>query len=176
MTVVFAPSLAGQEVPEVVRRSVTNMTVSKTIGICDTQPVTIEGLQSLLRGCNDMQVIGAATSLYSGLEMVKSHAPSLVLIDKAFGLPAVMDWLSGLRGTGTLCAVWGISMNEAEALRLMQAGAHGVMRKTADTASTTTTRHSFMVIYSIRMVIGGANFIGSPRAGQLPAPSAVSAA
>ncbi len=111
------------------------MTFSKTIGICDSQPVTIEGLQSLLRDCNDMQVIGTATSLYSGLELVKDHAPSIILIDKAFGLPAVMDWLADLRRTETFGVVWGISMNEAEALRLMQAGAHGVMRKTVDALS-----------------------------------------
>ncbi len=113
----------------------TNMTFSKKIGICDSQPVTIEGLQSLLRDCNDMEVVGTATSLYSGLELVKDHAPSIILIDKAFGLPAVMDWLADLRRTQTFGVVWGISMNEAEALRLMQAGAHGVMRKTADSPS-----------------------------------------
>jgi len=111
------------------------MTFSKTIGICESQPVTIEGLQSLLRDCNDMKVVGTATSLYSGLELVKDHAPSIMLIDKAFGLPAVMDWLADLRRTPTFGVVWGISLNEAEALRLMQAGAHGVLRKTADSQS-----------------------------------------
>src|SRR3989442_112165 len=96
-----------------------NMTLMKTIGICDCQPVTIAGLQSLLRDCNDMQVIGAATDLLSGLELVKAQAPSIMIIDKAFGLPAVMDWLSNLRNTGTSSVVWGMAINEAEALRLM---------------------------------------------------------
>jgi len=77
--------------PEVARGWMKNMTCSKTIGICDSQPVTIEGLQSLLRDSDDMQVVGTATTLYSGLELVKDHAPSILLIDKAFGLPAVMD-------------------------------------------------------------------------------------
>jgi len=83
------------------------MMVFKTIGICDTQPVTIEGLRSLLRSCNDMQVVGSATSLYGGLELVKNHTPSVVIIDKAFGLPAVMDWLANLRMLGTFSVVWG---------------------------------------------------------------------
>jgi two-component system nitrate/nitrite response regulator NarL len=113
----------------------TNMTALKTVAICDTQPVTIEGLQSLLRNCNDMHVVGAATSLFGGLELVKNHAPSIMLLDKAFGLSAVMDWLADTRSLGTFTVVWGVSMNEAEALRLMQAGAHGVIRKTADAAS-----------------------------------------
>jgi len=113
----------------------TNMTDLKTVAICDTQPVTIEGLQSLLRNCNDMHVVGTATSLFAGLELIKKHAPSIMILDKAFGLSAVMDWLADTRSLGTFTVVWGVSMNEAEALRLMQAGAHGVIRKTADASS-----------------------------------------
>lgn len=107
----------------------------KTVGICDTQPVTIEGLQSLLSECNDMQVVGSATTLFSGVELVQNRAPSVVIIDKAFGFPAVIDWLSTLRNSGTCSVVWGVSMNEAEALRIMQAGAQGVVRKTADSSA-----------------------------------------
>src|SRR5947209_4011219 len=113
----------------------TDMTSLKTVGICDTQPVTIEGLQSLLGNCNDLQVIGTATSLFGGLELVRNHMPSIMIIDKAFGISAVMDWLADMRNLGTLSVVWGVSMNEAEALRLMQAGAQGVIRKTAETSS-----------------------------------------
>ena len=113
----------------------TNEALLKTVGICDTQPVTIEGLQSLLRDCEDLRVIGSATNLFSGLELVQNHNPSIVVIDKAFGLPAIMDWLANLRSTATSSVVWGVSMNEAEALRIMQAGAQGVMRKTAEPAT-----------------------------------------
>jgi DNA-binding NarL/FixJ family response regulator len=113
----------------------TNEALFKTVGVCDTQPVTIEGLQSLLRDCEDLRLIGSATNLFNGLELVQSQNPSIVVIDKAFGLPAIMDWLSNLRSTQTCSVVWGISMNEAEALRIMQAGAQGVMRKTADPAT-----------------------------------------
>ena len=113
----------------------TNMAASRTIGICDTQPVTIAGLQSLLQDASDLQLVGTATNLFSGLELVRCHTPAVVMIDKAFGLPAVMDWLTNLRSSGTLSVVWGVSINEAEALRLMQAGAHGVMRKTAESSS-----------------------------------------
>jgi two-component system nitrate/nitrite response regulator NarL len=110
----------------------TTVPLLKTVGICDTQPMTIEGLQSLLSGCEDIRMIGSATNLFSGLELVQNQNPSIMIIDKAFGLPAIMDWLANLRTTGTCSVVWGVSMNEAEALRIMQAGAQGVMRKTAD--------------------------------------------
>ena len=110
----------------------TNEALLKTVAICDTQPVTIEGLQSQLRTCEDLRVIGSATNLFNGLELVQNHNPAIVVIDKAFGLPAIMDWLANLRSTATSSVVWGVSMNEAEALRIMQSGAQGVMRKTAD--------------------------------------------
>jgi len=110
----------------------TNEALLKTVAICDTQPVTIEGLESLLRTCEDLRVIGSATNLFNGLELVQNHNPAIVVIDKAFGLPAIMDWLANLRSTQTCSVVWGVSMNEAEALRIMQSGAQGVMRKTAD--------------------------------------------
>ena len=113
----------------------TNEPLLKTVAICDTQPMTIEGLQSLLKGCEDMRLVGSATNLFNGLELVQSHNPSIVVIDKAFGLPAIMDWLANLRSTETSSVVWGVSMNEAEALRIMQAGAQGVMRKTAEPAT-----------------------------------------
>src|SRR5437016_3546507 len=110
----------------------TNMALHKTIGICDTQPVTIAGLESLLRECPDLEVVGSATNLFAGLELIRTENPSILLIDKAFGLPAVMDLLSNLRAGGTCSVIWGVAINEAEALRLMQAGARGVIRKTAD--------------------------------------------
>ena len=69
----------------------------KTVAICETQPVTIEGLRSLLGQCQDMEMIGSATSLFGGLELVRNKMPSVIVIDKAFGLPAIMDWMNSLR-------------------------------------------------------------------------------
>src|SRR5258706_3655310 len=117
------------------------MTTVKTVGICDTQPVTIAGLQSLLRDSEDLQVVGVTTNLFSGLELVRSQTPAVMIIDKAFGLPAVMDWLSSLRSSGTLSVVWGVSINQAEALRLMQAGAHGGLGQTTESANGLSCFH-----------------------------------
>ena len=64
---------------------------------------------------------------------IRDLAPSLVLVDKAFGIHAVMDCLKTLQQQGgrTASIVWGTSMSEAEALRFLQSGAAGVIRKTA---------------------------------------------
>jgi DNA-binding NarL/FixJ family response regulator len=60
--------------------------------------------------------------------------PSAVVIDKALGTQAIMEWLRRASATGmsTAAVVWGVGINEPEALRLLQAGARGVLRRTAD--------------------------------------------
>src|SRR2546422_455710 len=99
----------------------TNAGSSRTVAICDSQPVAIEGLRSLLKPCEDLRIVGAVTSFLRGMDRVRTHPPAIVLIDKSFGLQAVMDWLTTIRAqwTGTAPIVWGMSMNEAEALRLV---------------------------------------------------------
>jgi DNA-binding NarL/FixJ family response regulator len=74
------------------------------------------------------------------MEMVQEHLPSVMIIDKAFGVPAVMDWIKSLRinRRPTMAIVWAVSMSEAEALRLVQTGAHGVIHKGADLDSLLT--------------------------------------
>ena len=56
-----------------------------------------------------------------------------MLLDKAFGIHSIVQWMIDQRQLliGTAVAVWGVSINEAEALRFIQAGAKGVIRKTA---------------------------------------------
>ncbi len=105
----------------------------KTVVVCESQPVTVEGVRRLLHDCSDLEVTGSATSLGAGMEIVRSQAPSLVLVDKAFGTQAVLDWIASLRmlGRSTVPVVWGITLGEAEALRMLQGGAMGVIRKTA---------------------------------------------
>lgn len=109
---------------------------AKTVVVCDSQPVTIEGMRSLLAGCEDLKFAGAVTTLLAGMELVRGINPSAVLIDKGFGLQAISDWLAHLRAQGSTAAiVWGLGIGEAEALKMLQAGAQGVIRKTTDISS-----------------------------------------
>ncbi len=110
-------------------------TTVRTIAICDTEPISIEGLRAVLDACEDLQVVGAETSLIDGMDLVRNYGPTLVIIDKAFGIHAVMDWIRRIRDSGTAALVWGVNMSEAEAMRLVQAGATGVIRKSADVSS-----------------------------------------
>jgi two-component system nitrate/nitrite response regulator NarL len=110
-----------------------SVSLKKTVVVCDTQPVAIEGLRALLAQHQELAVAGEANSLMAGMELVRNLAPTLLVVDKSFGLQPVIDWVANARSNGRHVAVivWGHSVNEAEALRMVQAGAQGVIRKTA---------------------------------------------
>jgi len=114
--------------------TVTPFAPMKRISICDTQPVTAEGVRTLLSGSADMRFAEVADSLAQALELVRRTSPDVLMIDKAFGMQAILEWLGDLRTnehTPTAIVVWGVSVTEAEALRFLQAGARGILRKTA---------------------------------------------
>jgi len=111
----------------------------KKVSICDTQPVTAEGVRTLLAGSADMRFADVADSLAQAQDLVRRTAPDVLMLDKAFGMQAILDWLSELKASEhttseanpTAIVIWGVSVSEAEALRFLQAGARGILRKTA---------------------------------------------
>lgn len=111
--------------------------VRVTVGVCETQPVMAEGLKALLANCPDLEFVRYAPSLHAGMDMIRAWQPTVVLADKGFGLQGVVQWITDLRAMSvrTAVAVWGITVTEAEALRLVQAGAKGVLRKSIDPAT-----------------------------------------
>jgi DNA-binding NarL/FixJ family response regulator len=105
----------------------------KTVAVCDTQPITAEGLRSLLATTTDLEFLASLNSLEAATQLATGRPPDIMIVDKGFGMRAVLDWIHDLRLTGAVpsVTVWGVSMTEAEALRLLQAGARGIVRKTA---------------------------------------------
>ena len=93
----------------------------------------MEGLRSLLESAEELCVIAAETSLADGMDAVRELQPAVLVVDKSFGIQAVMECLRTLRHARfrTSAVVWSVALSEAEALRLLQAGAAGVVRKTA---------------------------------------------
>ena len=109
----------------------------KTVVVCDTQPITAEGLRTLLTAAGDLEFLSALNSLEAATQLVTARPPDVVIVDKAFGMRIVLDWIHDLKlaDAAPAVTVWGVSMTEAEALRLLQAGAKGIVRKTADLES-----------------------------------------
>jgi len=105
-----------------------------TIGVCETQPVTAAGIRALVNSHEDLKFLWTAQSLDEALRLLHQQPPSLVLVDKALGVNAIMRWMLELRGVPALAVViWGSSLTEAEALRFVQSGVRGVIRKVAST-------------------------------------------
>ena len=79
------------------------------------------------------RVVVAETSVENAVPAVRDLQPSVLIVDKGFGLPALTDWVRLLSTADkpTAMIVWGVIMSEPDALRLLQAGVAGVIRKTA---------------------------------------------
>jgi DNA-binding NarL/FixJ family response regulator len=105
----------------------------KTVVVCDTQPISAEGLRILLAGAGDLEFLASLNSLENAMQLMAVQRPDIVIVDKGFGMRIVLDWIHDLKlaDAAPAVTVWGVSMTEAEALRLLQAGAKGIVRKTA---------------------------------------------
>ena len=93
------------------------------VSICETQPITVKGLRHLLDETDDL-VLEALNRLPS------------VRKGQNFTRPGVV--------------VWGLSITEAEALRFLQSGARGIVRKSADAGS---------LLACLRAVAGGRSWM-----------------
>lgn len=114
----------------------------KTVSICETQPLTVKGLQHLLESTDDLQFGAAHPSPAEWMVSPYAEKADVLIIDKGLGATTVLDALTQLpaehgaaRSTVPAVVVWGMSVTEAEALRFLQAGAKGIVRKSADTAT-----------------------------------------
>jgi DNA-binding NarL/FixJ family response regulator len=111
----------------------------KTVSVCETQPLTVKGLLHLLEATEDLEFGSAHTSPAEWMLSPQAEKTDLLIIDKGLGAKTVLDALNQLpsepgapRATMPGVVVWGMSITEAEALRFLQAGAKGILRKSAD--------------------------------------------
>jgi DNA-binding NarL/FixJ family response regulator len=97
----------------------------------------MEGLRNLLEPINNFRIVAAENSLPEAMRAARELAPSVFLIDKAFGIQPVMDCLKEVRQSGraTSSVIWGVALSEAESVRFLQAGCAGIVRKTAPLAT-----------------------------------------
>ncbi|MBS1875256.1 MAG: response regulator transcription factor [Acidobacteria bacterium] len=124
----------------------------KHVAVCDTQPVTAEGVKTVLGSCADLKFADYTDSLSAAADLISRLSPDIVLVDKAFGIQAVLEWVGETRSQhpDTALVVWGVSMTESEALRFLQSGARGIIRKTSPVAQ---------VLACLRAVAAGRNWM-----------------
>lgn len=110
----------------------------RTLGLVETQPATVEGVRAITGGAGGFTCRWSSGSLVLGMQLLRQDPVDLLIVDKALGLQAVIDMLTGIEGLSGRhpgVIVWGTSMSEPEALKLLQAGARGILRKTADVST-----------------------------------------
>jgi two-component system, NarL family, nitrate/nitrite response regulator NarL len=124
----------------------------KPVLVCDTQPVAIEGIRGLLSGCLDLRFAGAVSHLDAAFELAGAIRPAAVILDKYLGAQAIIDWLLRFAAGGMEPAVvvYGAGISESEALRFLQAGAKGVLRRSSEPE---------MLLTCLRAVTSGNTFL-----------------
>jgi len=105
-----------------------------TIALCESQPIMAEGVRAVISACPDLAFLGATRNLATALQMASQLAPTVIVVDKAFGTQAVLEWVGKIRESRlkVACVVWGTSISEPEALRFLQNVTGGIIRKTAE--------------------------------------------
>jgi DNA-binding NarL/FixJ family response regulator len=129
-----------------------NVNGKYAIGLCETQPATAEGIRALLASTQDLECVWIVPTPVVAVQLARQQQLSVLLLDKGLGQQAVLNVISDLKmhSPGTGVVVWGTSMNEAEALRLLQVGARGLLRKSSDLSTIETC---------LRTVAGGSTWL-----------------
>jgi len=70
------------------------------VSVCDTQPVTAEGIRTLLGDNPNLRFAQATDSLARAKDILRDSAPSVLMLDKAFGIQIVLEWLADIRVSG----------------------------------------------------------------------------
>lgn len=107
-----------------------------TVGVCETQPLLVAGLRDVLEQSGEFRLLAPARNLEDAARQVSAYAPEAMILDKAFGAPAIGDLLERVQGrVRTGFVVWSPTVAEPEALRFLKLGARGIVRKTAEAAA-----------------------------------------
>jgi DNA-binding NarL/FixJ family response regulator len=111
----------------------------KTVAVCETQPLTVNGLYYLLESTGDLRLGSSHNSPAEWMLSKEAEQTDVLIIDKGLGAKVVLDALQQIRLDESqpsaripALVIWGMSITEAEALRFLQLGAKGIVRKSAD--------------------------------------------
>jgi two-component system, NarL family, nitrate/nitrite response regulator NarL len=110
----------------------------KNVLVCDTHPVTVAGVKSLLSGHRELSFADSASSLPEAMDVLRESPIDVVLVEKAFGWKALEEFLASFRQDGMITpaiVIWGSTITVAETMRFMHAGTRGVLLKTTDASS-----------------------------------------
>lgn len=108
-----------------------------TTCLCDPEPVVQEGLRALLDRQGRFELVETAPSIKSAAGLVRKRSPDILMLDRSFGMHALLETIAAVRGQDPelRVVIWAASISDVESFRLLQAGARGVLKKTASPES-----------------------------------------
>jgi two-component system nitrate/nitrite response regulator NarL len=91
---------------------------------CESQPITVEGLEKALAECEDLEFAGSVSKV------------SEALIDLSSGLAPALRLVGNLKTVSVPCqaVLWVVDLPEMDAFRALQMGVRGIVKKTLPSA------------------------------------------
>lgn len=109
----------------------------KRVSVCESQPLLIRGLRSLLDSTDDLQLHSQHVGVSEWMVSPSTECTEVLIVEKGSGADLALDAIARIPAGAPRprIVVWGTSIHEAEALRCLQAGARGIIQKSADLES-----------------------------------------
>jgi two-component system nitrate/nitrite response regulator NarL len=103
-----------------------------TVFACESQPIVVTGLGTVLADCQDLRYVGSAATLKDALEAVRQQHPDIILVDQSPGLKVVFQFICDAKSTSARCqpVLWVNDLAEIDCFRALQLGARGILKKT----------------------------------------------
>jgi DNA-binding NarL/FixJ family response regulator len=104
-----------------------------SVFLCEAEPIVVRGFEALLAGQPEWTLLGAAGGPGQVQSALCGREPGMVILDHASGPRAAVQLLAELR---YLCpeskfVFWYRDVPDSDLVRVMQAGAKGLVKKTA---------------------------------------------
>jgi two-component system, NarL family, nitrate/nitrite response regulator NarL len=115
------------------------LTTPVSVLLCEPQPLLAEGVRSLLISNPAFSFAGCVAGLDGVRRAVAESSPRIIVCDKSAGMQELLNLLADSRLASQndepqfQLVVWGTAITEGEALRFLQAGARGILRKNVGT-------------------------------------------
>ena len=124
----------------------------KRVSVCESQPLLIRGLKSLLDDTDDLHLHSQRVGVSEWMVSPSTEQTDVLVVEKGSGADLALDSIARIPAGSPRprVVVWGLSIHEAEALRYLQAGARGIVQKSADLDS---------VLSCIRTVANGGTWM-----------------
>lgn len=104
-----------------------------SVFVCEAQPIVVEGLQRVFSSTTGLDLVGSVGQLSDSIEQLERLQPNVFLIDQSAGTSSILRFVSSLKTAGarSFPVLWANDLPEADALRALQLGIRGILKKTA---------------------------------------------